>query len=148
MRRRFGRWRAIGLPQQAALWVGAGLVPVAWTYPGLDLGPLGEWAVLSAAPIYGLQVLRGLAARGRSRFSAEVYGNNGCAALGRLVGPAVGLLHCWGLVRTLFGRRIVWRGITYELAGGQIRLVSRSAAAPGARRRRKAKRRPARIRRP
>ncbi len=41
-------------------------------------------------------------------------------------GPLAGLINWVGLLGSLFGRHITWRGVLYRvLAGGRIRLVSR-----------------------
>ncbi len=41
-------------------------------------------------------------------------------------GPMVGLVHWLGMLGSLFGRHITWRGISYRvLPGGQVRLVRR-----------------------
>lgn len=45
-------------------------------------------------------------------------------------GPVVGLVNWLGMLGSLFGRHITWRGITYRVSpGGQIRVVGREAEA-------------------
>ncbi len=124
--------------QQAALWIGAALLPIAWIS--------GGWtavAVAAAALLYTLQVLRGWLREDAARhFLPTIYQHTAIARrIAVWCGPLVGLLQCWSMLRALAGRSIVWRGIQYELlSGGKMRITGqRPASQYEARRRRDAR---------
>ncbi len=114
-----------GCAQQGVLWIGAALVPVAWMFGGWP-----RLAVLAAGLLYGLQVLRGWLREDAARhFQPEGYRRTAAARRFAVwLGPLVGLLHCWGLLRALSVQCIEWRGIGYAIyPGGQTRIVRRPA---------------------
>jgi len=72
----------------------------------------------------------GLAARGRrASFLPEVHDRTAAASRFAVwCGPLVGLLQCWGLLRSLAGRHIEWRGIEYAIyPGGRMKIVTTTA---------------------
>jgi hypothetical protein len=136
----WGLAAALSCLQQAALWIGAALAPVAWLS--------GGWTTIATAAavlLYGLQVLRGWLREDAGRyFLPEAFGRTAAARRTAVWGgPLVGLLQCWGLLIALGSRQIEWRGIAYALSpGGQMEIVNRRPAPQRRTRRRRVMQRP------
>jgi hypothetical protein len=134
----WGLAAALSCLQQATVWIGVALTPVAWLS--------GGWTAIALAAallIYALQVLRGWLREDAARhFLPEAYRRTAAARRTAVwCGPLVGGLQCWGLLTALVNRRIGWRGIEYVLSsGGQMQIVNRRSA-PKRRARRRAIRR-------
>jgi hypothetical protein len=117
---------------QALLW--GSLAACGW---GLVAGAAWTWRpLLAVAMLYGLHVWRAHLRHDASRYYLPLRQKDLAAAwrFDLWLGPVAGVVGWLGLVSSAFSRRIVWKGITYEmLPGGAIRNIVRPAADHGRR---------------
>ena len=134
--------------------IGRFYVPAWWTFamffvtlPNLVLwGSLGMigWGLATAAPttwipacvcagLYGLYVYRGLVRQDLARlYFPHLHETlRSARRFDTWAGPLAGLANWIGLLSSMLGRKITWRGITYQLdRGGQSRIVRRNDRSP------------------
>jgi len=111
------------------LWIGLGMI--GW---GLATAATTTWIpACVCAGLYGLYVYRGVVRQDLARlYFPHLYETLRSARhFDTWAGPLAGLANWIGLLSSMLGRKITWRGITYQLYhGGQSRIVRRDDRSP------------------